>query len=262
MRFVVAVGLLVSLGASAAVKHPTFVLVHGALFTSAGWMKAQSQLQNDGYNVVTLDVPGRAGDGVPPVLIDIQKAGEKVCRVVALQDEPVILVGHSQGGAVITQALAGCADRVKALVFVAAVIPLNGEIAFQTLDPNTDVNFGKCVDTDSRQNLFRLKKSGPLYSSFFQDVPADEADALVASMVDEPMGVGTTPLAYPKAKFDALPKFYIETLQDQVLTLATQRRIQARVNLRSVISMDASHSPFLSRPQEFVKNLKDIEASL
>src|SRR5437763_179903 len=79
-------------------SHPTFVLVHGALLTSNSWIAVQSQLQNAGYNVVTVDVPGRAEDGVKPDQVTLDKAAEKVCKVASLQVNSVVLVGHSQGG--------------------------------------------------------------------------------------------------------------------------------------------------------------------
>src|SRR5690606_27409356 len=110
---------------------------------------------------VTLDVPGRAGDPTSPKDIDLTLAAKRVCQVVNLQSEPVILVGHSQGGALITQATEFCGDRIRALVYVAAVLPLSGETAFQALNPERDTGFGKCAEFDPTARLFRLKKDGP-----------------------------------------------------------------------------------------------------
>ncbi len=256
-----ALALFLSLGAQAA-THPTFVLVHGALFTSAGWMKTQSALQNDGYNVVTVDVPGRAGDGVNPLFITIEVAAKKICKVVELQDGPVILVGHSQGGAVITQATEFCAPKIKALIYVTAVAPKTNETAFQMLNPQTDVNFAKCVNPDPAKGLFVLNTGGPLWSSFFQDINPKEAPAALASMVDEPMGIGTSKLSYDEARHTSIPKHYVQTLKDQVLTIGTQKRIQARHQWNSIRTIDSGHSPFLTHSAQFVKILKAIEASL
>lgn len=242
-------------------KKPTVILVHGALFTSAGWSLVQSQLQNDGQNVVTLDVPGRAGDGLSPLDIDIGTAADKLCKVINSVDGPVYLAGHSQGGAVITQAAGNCGKNVKGLIYVAAVVPLDGETAFQGLNPKKDVNFSKCATLDEKQRLFRLNKKGPLEKSFFADVRKHNpalADLALASMVSEPAGIGTTPLHYDSETFKKLPKYYIETLQDQVVTLDTQRSYQKKVDFIKVYSVDASHSPFLSKPKELANILKEI----
>lgn len=261
VRTFAVLALFLSFAAQAA-THPTFVLVHGALFTSAGWMKAQSRLQNDGYNVVTVDVPGRAGDGLAPQQINIQVAAKKICKVAELQDGPVILVGHSQGGAVITQATEFCASQIKALIYVTAVAPKSGETAFDMLNPQVDVNFMKCATPDPAKGLFVLNPNGPLQSSFFQDIHPADAPAALASMVSEPMGVGTTKLSFDEARRNQIPKHYIETLKDQVLSPGTQKRIQARFHWDSIRSMQTGHSPFLTHPAPFVKILEAIEATL
>lgn len=242
-------------------NKPTFVLVHGALFTGAGWARVQSLLQDHGYNVVTLDVPGRGNDGIDPKTVDINAATAKVCQVAKLQRGPVILVGHSQGGALITQATEACGDKIKALVYLAAVVPRSGEIAFQGLSPERDNTFPKCVDNQPEKGIFKLKKDGPLEASFFQDLRAIDpelADLSLASMVSEPMAIGTTPLNYSEAKFKKLPKFYIEATEDRVVSPETQRSFQARTPMKKVYPIKAGHSAFLSQPKAVVDVLVDI----
>ena len=240
---------------------PTIVLVHGALFNSTGWNRVQNLLQIQGHNVVTVDVPGRSGDGLDPRSIDINVAAEKVANVVRRLNGSVILVGHSQGGAVITQAMVHVADHVKGLVYIAAVVPLSGETAFQGLNPERDNTFPLTVTPSPEQGLFVLSRQGPLEESFFQDLRAVDpelADAALASMVSEPIGIGTTALSYDQGRFAALPKFYIEALQDRVVTPATQREFQRRVPMTKVYSLETGHSPFLSQPAEVTKILHEV----
>jgi pimeloyl-ACP methyl ester carboxylesterase len=242
-------------------QKPVFVLVHGALFSSSGWSKVQSLLQNRGFNVVTLDVPGRGNDGIDPISIQIQSAAEKVCKVVQLQDRPVVLVGHSQGGALITQATESCRSKIQSLVYMAAVVPLSGEIAFEGLHPERDNTFPKCVENQPETGIFKLKKEGPLEESFFQDLRAIDpiqADAALATMVSEPMGIGTTPLSYNQKLFQKIPKFYIEAAEDRILSLETQRRFQVSTPMKKVYSIKSGHSPFLSQPKAVVDALVDL----
>lgn len=245
---------------SALAERPTFVLVHGALFTSTGWSRLQGKLQDQGYNVVTLDLPGRNGDGLDPRTITIDSSAEQVCRVANLQPGPVVLVGHSQGGAVITQAANDCGEQVMALVYIAAVMPKNGQTAFAGLNPERDNTFPLCVDPDPAVGLFKLKRTGPLEASFFQDLRANDAelaDQTLASMVSEPLGIGTTELHFDEAKINAIPKFYVEALQDRVLSLETQRTFQALWHFNKIYSLETGHSPFLSRPKEVADALLD-----
>ncbi|MGE0527796.1 MAG: alpha/beta fold hydrolase [Bdellovibrionales bacterium] len=245
---------------------PTFVLVHGALFTSDGWARVESELQNADEDVVSLNVPGRAGDGLAPKDVDLNVAVTKVCKVARTQYGPVILVGHSQGGALITQATAVCPENIKALVYVAAVVPRNRETAFAGLTEVTRNNFGKCAIPDPENHLFRLvDDKSVLEAAFLQDVRAQDpklADLAVASMVDEPLLIGDSPLDFPQAVFDSLPKFYVKTTRDQVVDPANQERYISQVHMTDVYTLDASHSPFLSQPKELAKIFREISKAV
>src|SRR5256712_9814916 len=102
--------------APAASTKPTIVLVHGAFADGSSWSKVIPILQRDGYTVIAVQNP----------LTSFAADVETTKRVVDAQTGPVVLVGHSYGGAVITEAAAGGA-HVKALVYVAAVAPAVGE---------------------------------------------------------------------------------------------------------------------------------------
>lgn len=255
--------VILSLLASISVAQAknTVVLVHGALFTGAGWAPVQSRLQNAGRNVVVLDVPGRLGDGVDARTITIDTATAKLCTVVKAAGGPVVLVGHSQGGALITQAVQACGDSIRALVYVAAVVPKNGETAFDGLDPKRDVNFGKCVVLTPAEGIFKLRKDGPLEASFFADLRAKNpelADYALAGMVSEPLGIGTTKLHYNTAAFERLPKYYVEATKDEVVTPPTQRRYQTQTAFEKVYRLPTSHSPFLVLPDAVAGILEEV----
>lgn len=243
-----------------AAVQPTFVLVHGALFTEEGWAPLKAELEAKGEIVKTLNLPGRAGDGLDPRTIDIHVAAAKVCEVLSTVYGPKILVGHSQGGAVITQAFNDCGEEVKGLIFIAAVAPVDGETAFQGLDPSRDTNFNLCIELDADAGLFRLNRNGPLESSFFQDLRAVNpqlADQALASMVSEPIGIGTTKLTVDMDRYAKVAKFYVEATQDQVVSIETQRNFQAKVAFDKVYSLAASHSPMLSEPAATAAALRD-----
>src|SRR4029077_18767170 len=114
--FALLAGLAGSLGAQSPAAKPTIVLVHGAFADGSSWSKVIPMLQRDGYNVIAVQNP----------LTSLDADVETTKRALAMQTGPVVLVGHSYGGAVITQAAAGNAN-VKALVYVAAFAPEVGE---------------------------------------------------------------------------------------------------------------------------------------
>jgi pimeloyl-ACP methyl ester carboxylesterase len=239
-------------------KYPTFVFVHGAMFNSSVWMTVQSRLQNANANVITIDVPGRADDGMLPAQVTLDAAADKLCKVAGLQEEPVVLVGHSQGGAVITQAIDKCADNIKALVYIAAVAPLNGETVFQDLSKEDNNNFDMCVTLDKSRKLYRVNTSGPIAQMFMADLEPDEAELAIENMVPEPTGIGDSKLHYSPAAFKSIPKFYIETRKDKIISLATQKKIERKIRPNRIYSMDTSHTPFFSQPYILSNYLLDI----
>jgi len=184
----------------------TIVLVHGVLLTSSAWIPVQSYLQNRNINVVTIDVPERAHDHIKSKDASLMLAAEKVCKVVNMQTGPVIVAGHSQGGAVITEASGLCGSRINALVYIAAVVPKNGE-------------------NDMVAESFRL---------------GDEA------------------LQYNQSIFNSIPKFYIKTTQDKIISPATQDKYIAREHFQKIYSLNSSHTPFVSQPHKLGRNLDEI----
>lgn len=244
----------------------TFILVHGALFTEAGFAPLKQELLQKHQSVVTVTVPGRNDDGIDPKSITIETAAKAVCDAInKVSSGDLILVGHSQGGAVITQAFGACGTRVRALIFMAAVAPQSGETAFDGLDPVRDGNFERCVTVDANAGLFALNKDGPLEAMFFQDLRAINpqlADDALASMVSEPIAIGTTKLSFDQSSYNKIPKFYIEALEDQIVSLETQRKYQSKIAFSQVYSLHTGHSGFLSQPKAMSSVLLDIASKI
>ena len=249
LLFLITIFLSINMATASNTRKPTFILVHGALFTSSVWIGVQSYLQNNGYNVVTLDVPGRADDGIDPNNVTLSLAANKVCKVVEMQQSPVILLGHSQGGAIITQAVDQCGSRINGLVYVAAVVPLNGETAFQDLSNQDNANFDKCATFDAKANVVQINYNGPIKEMFMADATSIQSEQAIHNMVPEPANIGNETLHYDKHVFDSIPKFYIETQNDKIISLETQKKIEAKIKLNKIYSMQTSHSPFLSQPK-------------
>lgn len=233
---------------TAQTSTPTFILIHGAHLTSGIWSAVQTQLQNKGYNVVTLDVPGRAQDGVSPEKATLSLAVKKICQVANLQSSPVVLVGHSQGGALITQATNHCPKKIQGLIYIAAVVPESGTSAFADLSHEDEEWFSKCATLDTSGKIWKLLSNAPLHEAFMAELSTADADKYKSLFVDEPSLIGEETLRYDKGVFRQIPKTYIETNNDRIITLATQRRIQAKRSWNGIYSIFSSHSPYFSNP--------------
>ncbi len=247
----------------AAPKHPTMILVHGALLTSSAWAKVQSALQNKEYNVVTVDTPGRTGDGVAPNEATLSAAAAKVCKVAKLQHGQVMLVGHSQAGAIITQATAVCREKIAGLVYVAAVAPASGEKAFDLLSEQDNLNFDLAAPIDFNKGVSIPNLNSPIKNLFIgMDVSDEDATLAVMNMVPEPIVLADESLRYDENFFKRIPKFYISTTKDQIISPATQNKYIHRLYLTSVYKIETGHSPFVTQPAQLANILMQINDRL
>jgi pimeloyl-ACP methyl ester carboxylesterase len=115
-----------------------YVLIHGAWHGGWCWDKVVPLLEKEGHKVEAPDLPGHGNDKTPIPEISLQAYADRVCEVLDAQSEPVILVGHSMGGGVISQAAEYRPEKVKTLVYLAAFLLRNGESLLQVFMGDTD----------------------------------------------------------------------------------------------------------------------------
>lgn len=250
--------LLCILSAAHATTHPTLVLVHGALFTGRVWGPVQTYLQNHGYPTISIDTPGRLNDGVAAQDASLSAAVEKLCHTINQQPEPVILVGHNQAGAIITQAIASCGTQIKSLVYLAAVVPWPGERPFDRLSDRDNMHFDLSAPLDTTTGLSNPGEPLTIRALFMQDVPSRQAEEAIHHMVPEPIIFAYNTLQYDLKQLRDIPKYYIKTTYDLIIEPASQDQFIARLPMQQVITLRSSHCPFLSQPIELAQTLIHI----
>ncbi|WP_093879091.1 alpha/beta fold hydrolase [Streptomyces sp. TLI_105] len=230
----------VAAGAGKYGPKPTVVLEHGAFADSSSWNGVVSRLRADGYPVVAAANPLRGPHGDATALrglLDHVKG-------------PKILVGHSYGGSVISEAAADRAD-VKALVYVAAFLPAPGETALEltgkypgstlpdALDPVpvTNPDGTKGTDVYIRQDKF--------HHQFAADVPRDEA--ALAAAGQRPIAQAALEEKATVAAWKTVPSWAVVTTQDLNIPAAAQRFMAERADAH-ITEVTASHSVAVSRP--------------
>jgi pimeloyl-ACP methyl ester carboxylesterase len=229
------------------------VLIHGANLTGAGWSAVQQDLYSD-----------KKIKSIAPDLytsqeqLTLAQAGQRLCTQIVRQPRPVVLVGHSQGGAIITEAAGQCPTAVRMLIYVTAVFPKPGEGPFDDLSAADDTSYGRCADYDPKNHSMVLKNFEGCWNVFMADTPRVEAEEFYKSMRAEPTGIPESKADYVSAKIESIPKFYVETLQDHVISPDTQKKIIAKTNFQKVFTMDTSHTPFFSQPQQLSTILESI----
>src|SRR5688500_17181992 len=208
------------------------VLVHGGFVDGSGWQEVYNLLKKDGFNVAVVQNPTVSLDG------DVAAT----TQVIDAQDEPVILVGHSYGGVVITEA--GTHPKVAALVYIAAFAPDKGE-SVNTLiaDPPPGAPVPPILPPQDRLLFLDREKFA---ASFAADIPAEQAAFMADSQV--PWGVGALGGAVTEPAWRVKPSWYLVATEDRMIPPPAQRAMSERAGATE-IEAAGSHAIYVSQPQ-------------
>jgi pimeloyl-ACP methyl ester carboxylesterase len=211
---------------------PTVVLVHGGFADGSGWRGVYDLLKND-YSVRIVQEPNLSHEG------DV----EATKMITGAQSEPVILVGHSYGGAVITEA--GNAPEVAALVYIAGFVPDQGESVETLLGtfPPGEPNAGDAILPPQDGFLFLDREK--FHEQFAGDLSAEEAAFMADSQV--PWGVEALSGTVSEAAWRSKPSWYLVATEDRMIPPAAQRSMSERAGA-TVEEAAGSHSIYVSRP--------------
>lgn len=212
-------------------KNTTIILVHGAFADGSGWGDVIPLLEDDGYEVIAVQNP----------LTSYADDVATTRRVIDAQTEPVVLVGHSYGGAVITGAAVG-ATNVKALVYVAAFAPDTGD-NLQALLEKYPSKIGTALVPDAAGFLYIDR------SKFKEVFAADVPDRVrsVMNAAQKPVHSSTFAQKYEAAAWKDIPNWYLVATEDQAINPALQRMFAERMKA-TTDEVKSSHVPFASQP--------------
>jgi pimeloyl-ACP methyl ester carboxylesterase len=227
---------------------PTIVLVHGAWADGASWNPVSTELQAQGFTVLTPPnlLRGVAGDAAYITSFLAQRTSG-----------PVVLVGHSYGGVVITNAATGGGD-VKALVYVDAFIPEEGENVFEILggsgsaldvpDPTSVldiVGYPGAPEGDAEAFL----KPSTVHDAFAQDLPEADRWLIVASQ--RPIALGANIAPTETAAWKTIPSWAVVGTEDLVIPPAVQRSMAERAG-STITEVAGSHVSMVSHPSDTI----------
>jgi pimeloyl-ACP methyl ester carboxylesterase len=216
---------------SAAVKN--IVLVHGGFVDGSGWEGVYKTLKKDGYTVAVVQNP----------TISFADDVAVTKRTIANQNGPVILVGHSYGGAVITEA--GSDPKVAGLVYVAAFAPDKGEsVSSLIANPPPGAPVPPILPP---QAGFLFLDRAKFPASFAADVEPDAAAFMADSQV--PWGMEALNGTISEPAWRTKPSWYLVTTEDRMIPPDAQRSMSKRAG-STVIEVKGSHAVYVSRPQD------------
>ncbi|MGH7519418.1 MAG: alpha/beta fold hydrolase [Gemmatimonadales bacterium] len=225
---------------------PTIILVHGAWGDGSHWRHVIPRLHADGHRVCAVQNP----------LTSLADDIERTSKLAAAQPGPVVLVGHSYGGAVITGA--GHTPNVVGLVYVAAFAPDEGD--------SLGSIFARRPPPPGAGNI-RPDKDGFLWiapdkfhDSFCQDL--DAAEALVMALAQKPIAARCFEDKSGPPAWRAKPSWYQVSADDRMIPPETENWMAERMSPRETIVLQASHASLASHPAEIVALIKEAMGSL
>ena len=224
---------------------PTVVLVHGAWADASSWQRVIPILQSRGLTVVAVQNPTTS------LAADVAVTRQAI----DLAEGPVVLVGHSWGGTVITEA--GNASNVKALVYVAAFAPDVGQSTGDQVQAH-DAPPGLSTVVPYGESFLKMSTEGWI-ENVAQDLPKDEARVL--STVQPPLAVTTFGEKISSAAWKICPSWYVVSLHDRAVNVALQRELAVRMKAKTT-ELDSSHVSLLSQPVAVANVILDAVAAV
>jgi pimeloyl-ACP methyl ester carboxylesterase len=238
------------------------VLVHGAFCGGSCWEPVIPGLRAAGHDVKAIDLPGSGDDRTPVAEVTLDAYADRVCRALA-EGEAAMLVGHSMGGMVITQAAARRPELVSLLVYLAAFLPANGQSLMDL------VALPEAADDQVQANL--VVEGDPPVGTLRAD---GAREALFGCCDDEQARWGlehlgrqpVAPFAQPvdlgaaSAVFAGLPRAYVKCTRDRAIPPAMQQRMLTAGRCDPVIELDTDHCPWISRTVQLVAALDELAA--
>lgn len=246
----------------------TIILTHGGWYGAWAWKKVVPLLKAKGYSVVIYDLPGYGSDTTPAATITLNDYVKKLSEVANVQHGKVILLGHSMGGAIISQTAEALGpEKVSKLIYLDAFLLRNGQTIMQQVDKM--VEHQKAANTMSKHRaieglIFSEDKKCVLMNPsmvgdiFCHDCSEKDKALLKHNGKWQSVACLTTPMSLTDARYGVIPKYYILCTESRDLDRSS---ITQNVPCQKVYKLPSSHSAFFSMPDKLVAIVEEIYKS-
>jgi pimeloyl-ACP methyl ester carboxylesterase len=232
----------------------TFVLVAGAWHGAWCWERLRPLLEQRGHDVVTAELAGTADSTVDAAAASLEGWARSVAELCASRGEPVVLLGHSRGGVVVSRVAELIPDQVLRLVYLAAyLLPAGAQVAAAAREDTKSLVPANMLP--AREGVTCVLRPEIIREAFYNDCDEHTAAWAMRRLKPEPLKPLVTPLRVSESRFGRVSRAYIECSRDRTIGIEAQRAMQARLPCEPTFTLDAGHCPFLSRPHELAELL-------
>lgn len=229
----------------------TYVLVHGGFHGGWCWERLATRLRQHGHTVHHPDLPGGGHDPTPLTEIDLERLGSALNETLERCDAPPIVVGHSLGGLALTSAAEQRPELIGRLVYLAALMLPDGAAALPTIaehDPTSEAVREGTLTVDGALGTVTIAPDRAAACFYNTCDPQDVSEALprLTNPIALAPFVETAVVSTDRA--GSIPRTFIRTLRDQVLTPGFQQHMIEACGVTDVRELDTDHSPFICDP--------------
>jgi pimeloyl-ACP methyl ester carboxylesterase len=229
-----------------------FVLVHGAWHGAWCWEKVVPLLETAGHKVHTLDLPGLGNDKTAIVDVSLAAYTSAVVDLINGIDEAVVLVGHSMGGMVITQAAERIPEKIATLIYLTAFSPKHGETLLQYSLEDEDSDVSKYKQLNEAEGYMTVAED-KIQDCFYALCSEEDVNNAIKRLRPQALAPIATPLKLSEKKYGRVRRTYITCKQDRAISYEMQLRLKANGQLDDSTELDTDHSPFYSCPEALVE---------
>ena len=235
----------------------TFVLIHGAWHGAWCWDRIAPLLEQAGHEVVRFDLPGHGEDRTPAAEVTLGSYTDRVVEALDALSEPVVLVGHSLSGTVISQAAERRPKKIGKLVYLCALLLPSGQSAIEASQEDSDSVVLESAEVEEDRGRIILTEEG-MREALYHDCPEEDferARRLVGSQPLAPLG---TPVEVTEGNFGSVRRTYVYTTQDRAISPPAQKKMYTELPCEKVVSMATGHLPFFAEPGELAGHLDSL----
>jgi pimeloyl-ACP methyl ester carboxylesterase len=234
-----------------------FVLIHGSWHGAWCWYKIVPRLETAGHKAIAPDLPAHGRDWRKHKSVTLDTYVDGVCEILDAQTEPVVLVAHSRGGMVISQAAEERPDKISQLVYLAAFLIPDDQRVLEYGEQDTESLIRANLDINLQEGCDMLRRKA-YRDALYADCSDEDISLCDKLLTPELVQPTMTPLRLTEQRFGRLPRYYIELSQDRAVSAALQRRMYTQMPCEKVMAIDASHSAYFSRPDELTRHLLSL----
>jgi pimeloyl-ACP methyl ester carboxylesterase len=214
------------------------VLIQGVHLDGNAWNELKTKLDPETFSVMDLGRIGRDTE----TAASLKMIAEQSCAAIP---EKSTVVAHSFGGAIANSMTGICPDKITKIIYVSALVPLNGEKPFDLMNKTDKTNYAKVVTYE------KFKIVPKEASAFFRGTdPQVKTEGPLAELYSEWISLGGEAVIYDEAKFSAIPKVYLYTERDTVISLTTQFQYTSRTGIKHSDGIATGHFPMISNPEK------------